>query len=64
MEKRIIGIVLTLLGVAGLILAGVNFLNGGSNTYNVKSITTYGILGLIFFLSGIALIRNTRDKAT
>jgi len=64
MEKRTLGIILTLLGIVGLILAGVNFLKGNSNTYNVKQIVTFGILGAVFFFAGIRLIQNTRDKAT
>lgn len=57
------GIILTILGIVGLILAGYNFMNGGG-TRNVKEIVMYGILGAIFFFAGIGLIRNTRDKAT
>ena len=64
MEKRVLGIILSFLGVAGLILAAVNFMNGGSNTRNVKEIVIYGVLGAIFFFAGIGLIRNTRDQAT
>ncbi|MEO5564435.1 MAG: hypothetical protein ABIR18_13395 [Chitinophagaceae bacterium] len=64
MEKRTLGIILTLLGILGLILAGVNFLKGGGGTYNVKQIATFGILGAVFFFAGIGLIRATRDKAT
>jgi hypothetical protein len=64
MEKRTLGFILALIGVVGLILAGVNFLNGGSNTHNVKQIIMYGVLGAIFFFAGVGLIRNTRDKAT
>ena len=64
MEKRTLGIILTLLGITGLILAGVNFLNGGGNNYNIKQIVTFGILGAVFFFAGIRLIQNTRDKAT
>ena len=63
MEKRILGIVLSILGIVGLILAGSNFMNG-SGTRNVKEIVLYGILGAIFFFAGISLIRTTRDKAT
>jgi hypothetical protein len=63
MEKRTLGIILSLLGITGLILAGVNFLNGGGN-YNVKQIVTFGVLGAVFFFAGIRLIQNTRDKAT
>lgn len=56
------GIILSLLGVTGLILAGVNFMNGGEGTRNIKSIIIYAILGAIFFFAGIGLIRNTKDK--
>lgn len=64
MEKRILGLILALLGVGGLVLAAMNFLRGGSNTYNVKQIITFGVLGAIFFFAGIGLVRATRDKAT
>jgi uncharacterized membrane protein len=62
MEKRVIGMILTFLGIAGLILGAVNFMNGGSNTRNVKEIVIYFGLGAIFFFAGISLIRTTRDK--
>ena len=64
MEKRVLGIILSVLGVIGLIMAAVNFMNGGSDNKNVKEILIYGILGAIFFFAGIGLIRNTQDKAT
>ncbi len=64
MEKRIIGMLLTILGIAGLIAAAYFFMRGGENNFAFKSIAIYGILGIIFFLSGIALIKNTHDKAT
>jgi hypothetical protein len=63
MEKRILGIILTLLGVVGLIIAGVSFMNKGDSTSNIKTILMYGILGAIFFFAGIGLIRTTNDKA-
>lgn len=62
MEKRIFGIILTLLGVIGLIYAGVRFMNGAGDNRDIKEIVIYGILGAIFFFSGIGLIRTTRDK--
>lgn len=64
MEKRMLGIILTLLGVIGLILAGYYFMNASHGTRNIKSIILFLVLGLIFFLSGIGLIKNTSDKAT
>jgi uncharacterized membrane protein len=64
MEKRVFGIILTVLGIVGIILAAINFMQGGASMKNVKEITVYGIIGLIFFFAGIGLIRTTRDKAT
>lgn len=64
MEKRILGIILSLLGVVGLIYAGISFLSGGTDTKNIKLIIFTGILGAIFFFAGIGLVRNTKDKAT
>lgn len=63
MEKRITGIVLTLLGVTGLITAGYYFMQSGSGTHYIKRIVMFGLLGIIFFGAGIGLIRNTSDKA-
>lgn len=61
MEKRILGIILSIMGIIGLIMAGMNFMNNGNGEYNMKSIAVFGILGLIFFFAGISLIRTTRD---
>lgn len=62
MEKRVIGIILTLLGVFGLIFAGVQFMNGTSGNKGIKEIVIYGVLGAIFFFSGIGLVKNTHDR--
>ena len=62
MEKRIIGIILTLLGVVGLIVAGVQFVNGTGGSQEAKQVVMYGVLGAIFFFSGIALLKNTTSK--
>ncbi|MBC7886833.1 MAG: hypothetical protein H7Z13_03025 [Ferruginibacter sp.] len=64
MEKRVLGIILTLVGVIGLIAAAYYFMNSGQGKSNFKAIITYTILGAIFFAAGIGLIQNTRDKAS
>lgn len=58
MEKRIFGIILTILGIAGLIMAAVGFVNSENNW---RQLLVYGILGFIFFFSGVSLIRTTSD---
>ena len=64
MEKRILGIILSLLGIIGLIYAGAAFMNGNSNTRNIKMIVISAILGGIFFMAGISLVGSTKDKET
>jgi hypothetical protein len=62
MEKRFLGIILSVLGIAGLLFAVINFINGGSGGHHVREIIGYGVLGLVFFAAGVSLVRTTRDK--
>ncbi len=62
MEKRILGIILSLLGIGGIIYAAFTFVNAGAGTRNIKLIAAFGIVGAIFFFAGIGLVRNTNDK--
>ncbi|MBK5286566.1 MAG: hypothetical protein JJE25_14315 [Bacteroidia bacterium] len=61
--KRIFGALLTVLGIGGLIYSGVLFVNTSGGTQAVKTLATLGILGLAFFISGISLIRTTKDES-
>ena len=61
--KRIFGVILTLLGIGGLIYTAVLFANTSGNTHDVKSLIIYGILGIIFFIAGIGLVRTTKDES-
>lgn len=58
--KRIFGAVLTVLGIIGLIYAAVTFANSSASS---RVLITYGILGFIFFISGLGLVRTTKDEA-
>lgn len=62
MEKRVLGIILAILGMAALIMAAVNFINGGQGSRSVKAIFSFALLGIIFFFAGVSLIRTTSDK--
>ena len=64
MEKRILGLILSILGVVGLIYAGVSFMNSGNEIKSIKAIIMFGILGAVFFVAGISLVKHTRDKET
>jgi uncharacterized membrane protein len=61
--KRIFGTVLTILGILGLIYAAYIFVNSSTGEQSVKVISIYGILGLIFFIAGIGLVKRTRDDS-
>ena len=61
--KRIFGTLLTILGIVSLIYAAVVFSNTSGTTRDVKSLVIYGVLGLLFFISGIGLIKATKDEA-
>lgn len=61
--KRIFGALLTLLGIGGLIYAAVIFANTSGGVREVKSLTIFGVLGLIFFIAGIGLVRTTKDES-
>lgn len=61
--KRIFGSLLTVLGIASLIYTAYVFSNTSGATRDVKSLVIYGILGLLFFISGIGLIKATKDEA-
>lgn len=58
--KRIFGAVLTVLGIVGLIYAAVTFANSSASA---RILITYGILGFVFFVSGLGLIKTTKDEA-
>lgn len=61
--KRIFGALLTILGIGGLIYAAVLFVNTSGGTRDIKSLAIYGILGLVFFIAGISLVRTTKDES-
>lgn len=61
--KRIFGALLTALGIGGLIYTAVIFAGTTGGTTDIKALIIYGILGLVFFLSGISLVRTTKDES-
>ena len=60
--KRVFGALLTALGVGGLIYAAILFMNLSGSTHSIKEVIVYCVLGIVFFLSGIGLIRTVRDN--
>lgn len=61
--KRIFGGILTLLGIGGLIYTAVVFTDTSGSERDVKSLIIYGILGAVFFISGIGLVKTTKDES-
>jgi uncharacterized membrane protein len=60
--KRFFGGLLTVLGIGSLIYTAVLFSNLSSGTHAIRAVVIFGILGLLFFISGINLIRTVRDN--
>jgi uncharacterized membrane protein len=61
--KRLFGTVLTILGIVGLIYTGVLFMNTSGTGHDIRGMIIFGILGIVFFVAGISLVRNTKDEA-
>ncbi|GAA4101801.1 hypothetical protein [Mucilaginibacter panaciglaebae] len=58
--KRTFGTILTILGIIGLIYTGVSIIQRSGDFTNL---TVIGIIAIIFFFTGISLVRNTKDEA-
>ncbi|WP_300565441.1 hypothetical protein [Flavobacterium sp.] len=61
--KRIFGAILTLLGISGLIYTAVLFSRTSGSNQDVRTLIIYGVLGILFFASGISLVRTTKDES-
>ena len=58
--KRTFGAILTVLGIIGLIYTGVQIIqHAGAAT----TLIVVGLISIIFFFTGISLVRNTKDEA-
>lgn len=58
--KRTFGTVLTILGIIGLIYAGYKFV---SHSIQTRELIVIAVIGMLFFFSGIGLVKNTKDEA-
>ncbi|WP_312186692.1 hypothetical protein [Sphingobacterium sp.] len=57
--KRIFGTVLTILGIVGLVYTGSGLINQDTTQ---MTLIVVGVIALLFFFSGIGLIKNTKDE--
>lgn len=58
--KRTFGTVLTILGIIGLIYSGWGFVQHSIQT---RELIVISVIAIIFFVSGIGLVKNTKDEA-
>jgi uncharacterized membrane protein len=58
--KRTFGAVLTVLGIIGLIYAGVGVINHSSGA---TTLIVIGVIAVMFFFTGIGLVKTTNDAA-
>ena len=57
--KRTFGGILTVLGIIGLIYTGIQVIN---HTGNATTLIVIGLISILFFFSGIGLVKNTKDE--
>ena len=57
--KRTFGAILTVLGIIGLIYAGIGIINHNNAA---TTLIVIGAISLLFFFSGISLVRTTTDQ--
>ncbi|HZY39505.1 MAG TPA: hypothetical protein VFE53_22770 [Mucilaginibacter sp.] len=58
--KRTFGAILTVLGIIGLIITGIDIIKH-SSAYSTMIVV--GVIGIIFFFTGVSLVRTTSDTA-
>ncbi|MFA6085765.1 hypothetical protein [Mucilaginibacter sp.] len=58
--KRTFGAILTVLGIIGLIYTGVQIIQ---HTGAATTLIVVGLISIIFFFTGISLVRDTKDEA-
>ncbi|WDF66879.1 hypothetical protein PQ465_11235 [Sphingobacterium oryzagri] len=58
--KRTFGTILTILGIGGLLYTGYGLINKSTD---YTALAVVGFIALIFFFSGIGLVKNTKDMA-
>lgn len=61
--KRIFGVILTVLGIVGLIYTASIFSSTAGSERDIKTLIIYGVLGFLFFITGIGLVRATKDES-
>ena len=53
MERKLLGTVMIILGLAGMSIAGMNFINGNGSVENIINVIIFIIGGAILFFAGI-----------
>ncbi|OGX83350.1 MULTISPECIES: hypothetical protein [Hymenobacter] len=61
-QKRTFGTILTILGIIGIIVGALAFLGIGSIGLSKMNSAVPFVVGLIFFLAGINLVKTTGDR--
>jgi hypothetical protein len=62
MEKKIIGIVLLVAGIAAMFFSGFSFMNGSGSSDHLIQVILYMVSGAILFFTGINLVDRPSDS--
>jgi hypothetical protein len=59
MNRRMLGLILLVVGVVGIIMCAVTMiLFGADNMADIETMSVYGGLGLVMFATGIEFLRH------
>lgn len=61
MRRKIVGIILSILGIAGLISAFI-YMNVGDSSDHLAALLARGVLGAVAFFAGIWLVDNSAGR--
>lgn len=64
MEKKVWGLILSILGVLWLIVADFHFINGDGGLKYINEIFFYGFVGAILFFLGFRILRATSHESS
>ncbi|HEV9037022.1 MAG TPA: hypothetical protein VGQ51_10385 [Puia sp.] len=61
MRRKIVGIILSILGIAGLVSAFI-YMNGPDSSEHLAALLARGVLGAIAFFAGIWLVDHNAGR--
>ena len=63
MDRRMLGLILLVVGAVGLVMSGVSYVVYGTDEFqHIHTMAVYGLLGLLFFSTGYEFMRTATSS--